>query len=126
MDKRILEWLKQADYDMDTADFMCKGGRYFYAVFMCHLAIEKALKGLYQQNLQETPPKTHNLIYLLNKIGLRPDEDRGRIITRLNEANIATRYPDDIDKLQSNYTKEITAQILTQAKEALEWIKQQL
>lgn len=126
MDKRILEWLKQADYDMDTADFMCKGGRYFYAVFMCHLAIEKALKGLYQQNLQETPPKTHNLIYLLNKIGLRPDEDRGRVITRLNEANIATRYPDDIDKLQSNYTKEITAQILTQAKEALEWIKQQL
>ncbi|MBW1869144.1 MAG: HEPN domain-containing protein [Deltaproteobacteria bacterium] len=126
MDKRILEWLKQADYDMDTADFMCKGGRCFYAVFMCHLAIEKALKGLYQQNLQETPPKTHNLIYLLNKIGLRPDEDRGRVITRLNEANIATRYPDDIDKLQSNYTKEITAQILTQAKEALEWIKQQL
>ena len=111
---------------MDTADFMCKGGRYFYAVLMCHLAIEKALKGLYQQNLQETPPKTHNLIYLLNKIGLRPDEGRGRVITRLNEANIATRYPDDIDKLQSNYTKEITAQILTQAKEALEWIKQQL
>ena len=126
MDKRILEWLKQADYDMDTADFMCKGGRYFYAVFMCHLAIEKALKGLYQQNLQETPPKTHNLIYLLNKIGLRPDENRGRVITRLNEANIATRYPDDIDKLQSDYTKEITAQILTQAKGALEWIKQQL
>ena len=72
MDKRILEWLKQADYDMDTVDFMCKGGRYFYAVFMCHMAIEKALKGLYQKNLQETPPKTHNLIYLLNKIGLKP------------------------------------------------------
>ena len=67
MDKKILEWLKQADYDMDTAEFMCRGGRYFYAVFMCHLAIEKALKGLYQRNLQETPPKTHNLIYLLSK-----------------------------------------------------------
>ena len=38
MDKRILEWLKQADYDMDTVDFMCKGGRYFYAVFMCQLS----------------------------------------------------------------------------------------
>jgi HEPN domain-containing protein len=125
MDKRIIEWLKQADYDMDTAEFMANGGRYFYAVFMCHLAIEKALKGLYQQNLQEIPPKTHNLIYLLNKIGLRPDENTGRVITRLNEANIATRYPDDIDKLQSNYTQEITAQILAQAKEALKWIKQQ-
>jgi len=39
------EWLKQADYDMDTAEFMFAGGRYFYAVFMCHLSIEKASKG---------------------------------------------------------------------------------
>ena len=125
MDKRILEWLKQADYDIDTAEFMAKGGRYFYAVFMCHLAVEKALKGLYQQGLQETPPKTHNLVYLMNKIGLRPDEDRARVIARLNEANIATRYPEDIDKLRSNYTEEITAKILSQTKEAMEWIKKQ-
>jgi HEPN domain-containing protein len=125
MEKRILEWLKQADYDLDTAQFMCMGGRYFYAVFMCHLAIEKALKGLYQQKLQETPPKTHNLIYLLDRIGLRPDQDKGGIITRLNEASIATRYPDDIDGLQNNYTQEIATQILAQTKEILEWIKAQ-
>jgi hypothetical protein len=68
MDKRAAEWLKQADYDMGTAEFMAKGGRYFYAVFMCHLAIEKALKGLYEQNLHEIPPKTHNL--------LSPGQDR--------------------------------------------------
>ena len=84
MDKRTLEWLKQADYDFDTARFMCSGGRYFYAVFMCHLAVEKALKGLYQQQRQETPPKTHNLIYLLDRIGLMPDQDKGRAMTRLN------------------------------------------
>ncbi|MDO9528114.1 MAG: HEPN domain-containing protein [Syntrophales bacterium] len=41
------EWLRQADYDMDTAEYMLSGGRYFYAVFMCHLSIEKALKGLF-------------------------------------------------------------------------------
>jgi HEPN domain-containing protein len=39
------EWLRQADYDMDTADHMFGGGRYFYAVFMRHRSIEKALKG---------------------------------------------------------------------------------
>jgi len=104
---------------------MAKGGRHFYAVFMCHLAIEKALKGLYQQNLQETPPKTHNLIYLLSKIGLKPDEERGRVIARLSEASVATRYPDDIDQLEGMYTQEIAAQILTQPKEIVEWIKQQ-
>jgi hypothetical protein len=25
MDKRVAEWLKQADYDMDTAQLMAKG-----------------------------------------------------------------------------------------------------
>ena len=125
MDKRTLEWLKQADYDFDTARFMCSGGRYFYAVFMCHLAVEMALKGLYQQQRQETPPKTHNLIYLLDRIGLMPDQDKGRAMTRLNEANVTTRYPDDIDRLRSSYTQETTMQVLSQTQEILEWIRAQ-
>lgn len=125
MDRRAAEWLKQADYDMDTAEFMASGKRYFYAVFMCHLAIEKALKGLYQERLQETPPKTHNLLFLMNKIGLKDDPDKARVVARLNEANIATRYPDDIDRLQADYTQEMATKILAQAQEALSWIKRQ-
>lgn len=125
MDKRVLEWLKQADYDFDTAEYMARGGRYFYAVFMCHLAIEKALKGLYQQKLQETPPKTHNLVYLLNKTGLRPDTCKSGVIATLNEANITTRYPDDIERLQGKYTQGIASEILAGTKETLAWIRAQ-
>jgi HEPN domain-containing protein len=125
MDPKTLEWLKQADYDLETAEFMAGGGRYFYAVFMCHLAIEKALKGLYQERLQGTPPKTHNLVYLMNQIGLRPDPDRARMIATLNSANITTRYPEDLDQLRSSYTEEIAARILTETREALAWIKSQ-
>ena len=58
------EWLRQADYDMDTADHMFGGGRYFYAVFMCHLSIEKALKGFTEKKLNQDPPRVHNLILL--------------------------------------------------------------
>lgn len=119
------EWLKQADYDIETAEFMFNGGRYFYSVFMCHLSIEKALKGLYQFTLNELPPKTHNLVYLLNKIDIMPDENIGRFMIKLNEANIATRYPEDLETLQQNYTKTITDTILTDTKGALTWIKQQ-
>ena len=68
MSNKHEEWLKQADYDMDTADVMFNNGRYFYAVFMCHLSIEKALKGLYIKTLNHVPPKTHNLLYLLTQI----------------------------------------------------------
>ena len=47
MTDKTTEWMKQAAYDLETAEFMFAGARYFYAVFMCHLAVEKALKGCY-------------------------------------------------------------------------------
>jgi HEPN domain-containing protein len=44
MSKSPQEWLKQADYDIKTAEIMFDNKRYFYAVFMCHLSIEKVFK----------------------------------------------------------------------------------
>jgi len=119
------EWLKQADYDMDTADAMFRSGRYLYAVFMCHLSIEKALKGLYSKTLAEVPPKTHNLIYLLTRIGKKPDQDLLKFITKLNTASVATRYPDDLSKIQAAYDKEITNEMIKKSKDALKWVKTQ-
>jgi HEPN domain-containing protein len=119
------EWLKQADYDMDTADAMYMSGRYFYAVFMCHMSIEKALKGLYSKILNETPPKTQNLLYLINKTGRKPEQEIEKFITKLNTASITTRYPDDLVKIQSAYTKEITKELIAKSKDVLQWLKTQ-
>jgi len=52
--KTSKEWLKQSDYDFETAKAMFKAGRYIYAVFMCHLSVEKALKALYVQTLEKS------------------------------------------------------------------------
>lgn len=71
MVKKTEEWFKQADYDIKAADVLFDGGKYIYTIFMCHLSIEKALKGLYQKNLNEVPPKVHNLVYLIEKMGLK-------------------------------------------------------
>jgi HEPN domain-containing protein len=120
------EWLRQADYDMDTADAMFASGRYFYAVFMCHLSIEKALKGLIAKRLDELPPKTHNLLYLLNMLALQPAPDLERFIVRLNTASVATRYPDDLAKMQEAYTEAVTKELIMKSKEVLEWVKTQL
>ncbi len=59
------EWLVQSEYDLMTARDMYKTGRYIYTVYMCHLAIEKALKALVCISTGKTPPKIHNLIRLL-------------------------------------------------------------
>jgi HEPN domain-containing protein len=119
------EWLKQADYDMDTADAMHCSGRYLYAVFMCHLSIEKALKGLYCKVLNEIPAKTHNLLYLLNNIDKKPEQELEKFIIKLNMASIATRYPDDLAKIQAAYTEAVSKDIITKSKELLKWVKTQ-
>jgi len=126
MEKQTKEWLKQADYDMDTADYMYKGGRYIYAVFMCHLSVEKALKGLYFEKLRKIPPKSHNLVYLLNEIGIKPPQKPGIFIVKLGEASIPTRYPENLAKLQKTYSENVVKSILLNGREVMQWIKEQL
>ncbi len=117
------EWFKQADYDMDTAEFMFSGERYFYSVFMCHLSIEKALKGLYIQKFKNAPLKTHNLLYLLEIIDLELPEDMYDFVFTLNRVSVLTRYPDDLQRMLKDYTKEKTKEILDKSKELLIWLK---
>ena len=118
------EWFKQADYDMDTAEFMFGGERYFYSVFMCHLSIEKALKGLYIRKFKDAPPKTHNLLYLLEFIDLDLPEDMYDFVFTLNRVSVLTRYPDNLQKMLEDYNKEKTNEILGKSKELLRWLKE--
>ena len=117
------EWLRQAEYDFQTAEYMFAGGRYAYTVFMIHLAVEKALKGVYQKKFNEIPPRTHSLIYFVNKTGVTLPESIGKLFVKLDQASVATRYPEDLVKLQSVYTSTVVQEILSQTKEALEWVK---
>jgi HEPN domain-containing protein len=126
MEERTGEWLRQAEYDMDTADYMYEGGRYFYAVFMCHLAVEKTLKGLYHEKRGGVPPRTHSLVYLLQEVGIKPPEEPGKVIVMLSEASIPTRYPEDLAKVQQIYTQAAVEGILAKSKAVIAWIKEQL
>jgi HEPN domain-containing protein len=120
------EWFKQAEYDLATAQAMFKVARYIYTVFMCHLSIEKALKGLYAKKFQKDPPKMHNLNYLCEKIKLRLPENHESFVDNLNNLSVPTRYPDRIEKLVKEYKREKTRKIMQQTKELLLWLKKSL
>ena len=117
------EWLKQSDYDLEVAELMLSGGRNIYAVFMAHLSIEKALKAVYHKKFSEMPPKTHNLMFLLNKNELFPPENVGEFIAELDHASVATRYPEELSVMSSLYTPARTKEILVKTKESLKWAK---
>ncbi len=104
---------------------MLESGRFIYAVFMCHLCIEKAFKGLYTRKLQEIPPKSHDLNYLCDKITPTLSEAQQQFIDKLNDLSVPTRYPDELDKLLKQYDKARVRDIVTQAKELLAWLNRQ-
>ena len=92
---------------------------------MCHLAVEKALKGLYFERRREIPPKSHNVLYLLNTLGIVPPEKPGKFFAKPSEASIPTRYPEDLAKVQQLYTAGVVKDILAATKETIAWIRTQ-
>jgi len=117
------EWFEQAEYDIKSADVMFKGGRYIYSIFLCHLCIEKVLKGIFVKRFKKNPPKTHNLLYFLNALDIESDKEQSLVIMKLNEASIPTRYPEDLKVMLKDFSKKNTEGILTESKRILKWLK---
>ena len=119
------EWYSQSDYDLETVVDMFNSKRYIYAIFMCHLSIEKALKGLYIKTTKKFPLKTHNLLYFVTKLDLKMNQSDIEFVSFLNNVSIPTRYPESLKSLITTFTKDVTNEILTKTINLQLWIKQQ-
>jgi hypothetical protein len=63
-------WFEQAVQDLRAAEHLLGGGYAPHATVLAHLAVEKALKGLFRERAGATPPPTHNLRYLVKRLRL--------------------------------------------------------
>ncbi len=120
-------WIRLADYDIDTASAMLQTKRYLYVGFMCHQAIEKALKAIIA-NKDMFPPKIHGLMKLaqIGKVYDAMSDEYKDMLDTLDPLNIATRYPEQIEKLTSMLSEDRCKSIFSETEELLCWIKQQL
>ncbi len=126
MKPEIKNWLDSAQYDLETAEHMFNTGRYIYTIFMCHLALEKMLKAKVQEITDKTPPKTHDLEYLLGIAELSPDEEMERFIVEISNLSVVTRYPSDFQRMVKDFSQERTKLIIKKTKEVFQWIKKSL
>lgn len=124
--KHSREWIRQAEYDIETAQIMLGAGRFVYCVFMCHLSIEKAFKSLYLKKLAKNPPKIHSLVYFAQAIKLVLPREIKEFIETLDDLSVPTRYPEELDKLLKEYSQKRTQIIFDKSKGALEWLKKEL
>lgn len=120
------EWLEQAEYDFSAAEAMFRARKYIYSIFMAQLAIEKALKAIFIQKIGKTPPKTHKLVYLTEITQVNLGEQQIRFLGLLDAIGPSARYPKDLKAALKAYSREITKKYLTQAREVLECLKNDL
>jgi HEPN domain-containing protein len=117
------EWFRQAEFDIGSADTMYKDGRYNYAVFMCHLSIEKALKAVFYLLKKSEPPRTHDLVFLVRKNALEMPENLYDFIEGLSSLSVPTRYPEDLQRILKDFDNNATGRTIKRTKEVLEWLK---
>jgi HEPN domain-containing protein len=126
MKKEVKNWLDSAQYDLETAQHLFDGGRHIYAVFMCHLALEKALKAKVEEITGKTPPKTHDLEYLLGIAGLSPDKEMERFFAEISNLSVVTRYLSDFKQTVKDFSSQRTESILTKTREGFQWIRKSI
>ena len=130
MNDKVKYWLDTAEYDIDTARGMLKIGKYLYVGFMCHLTIEKALKGIIARDCVEgeIPPKIHNLLKLAEKAGLFGimTEEQKNVLRELNPLNIEARYPEYKAQIAALLSADKCKDIIAETEVLLCWIKEQL
>ena len=127
-EEKVKYWTDLSDRDLETAEWVNKGGYNLHTGYMCHQAVEKIMKGYFTKLMENTPPYTHNLKDLAIKIGLYDlmSDQQKAFIGTLNPLNIEARYPEYKNKIAQTMTKEVTQNILTNTKELLQWTKQKM
>ena len=67
---------------------------YHWSLFIGHLVVEKLLKALYVKNIDDNPPRTHDLLRLSEKLEIKMTEQQKDLLDLITTFNINARYPD--------------------------------
>ena len=78
MDKNafISYWIESANRDYQTMLNLYQSKDYHWSLFIGHLVIEKLIKATYVKNINENPPRTHDLVRLAEKAGIATTEEQ--------------------------------------------------
>ena len=126
-EKQLKYWKDIAIDDLESVDYLFEGKKYVQALFFAHLALEKILKALWVKgNVENFPPKTHNLIYLYENSNIELSEEQTDFLQTMNIYQIEGRYPDYISTLHQTTTQEKAQAIITESKNMFTCLQKKL
>jgi HEPN domain-containing protein len=125
-DTRVQYWMESAEDDWKVAGHLFEKGDYPYSLFFAHLTIEKLLKAIYTDRLNSTPPYTHRLVQIAEKIPLNVPDDQWELLEIVTDFNLEARYPDEKFSFRNKCTKSFTEGNLRKIEEFRSWLLKQI
>jgi HEPN domain-containing protein len=126
IEKAVAYWLEGAKYDMGTAEDILTTGRYPYALFLAHMALEKILKSLFVKRTHRHAPRTHSLTMLARYIRNEIPRDMMEKLASYASFHVQTRYPDYLFEFYEQCTEDFTRKTVEEMKGVFEWLTRKL
>ena len=130
LNDKVMYWLDLVEYDIETAKAMLRSSRYLYVGFMCHQAVEKALKAVVAKDCapHEFPQKTHDLNKLAVQANLfdKMSEAQKDFIEYLRPMNIEARYPECKESALETLSDRQCAKTIKETEDFVCWIRTKL
>lgn len=125
MDARehINYWKKSSDEDFAAAESLLEKGHLRHSLFFAHLAIEKALKAHVTKEINDVPPRIHNLIRLVEIACLKLNQQQQEFLREFGVYQLQGRYPDSE---QISLDEDTVRTEISKAEEMIKWLINQL
>ena len=120
-EKFILAWVNSSKEDFQIAEDLVKMHHYQWALFLCHLAIEKVLKANYIRVMDQYPPPIHKLLKLAQDSQLVLTDTQINDLREMTSFHIEARYDIIKDKLYKKATKDFTLKYFDSTKKLLKY-----
>jgi len=102
-------WINTAEDDWESVELLFNGKKYLQSLFWAHLVLEKLAKALWVKHHGEnTPPKIHNLILLLEQSTIDLGVENMKFLHDYNAFQLSSRYPDYLNEIRKVCTREFT------------------
>lgn len=128
MKPQTKNWLDIAHDDFEVAGHLFEKRKYFYCVFFCQQTLEKAIKAVYFEKFNKTPPRKHDLMALAGAALILPElaEASKDFFDLLSQYYIESRYAEDRDMLAKSCSGPLTKNLLDKTGEMLAWLENKL
>ena len=118
-------WQTTAKETLASAQSLVKAKHFDHALFFCHLALEKMLKGLVWKKTNNPPFPIHDLVKLAQQAHLQLSTNQQEQLKEITTWNIEARYDTYKRDFYRKATQPLTLEWMKTVKEIFIWIQNQ-